>query len=287
MGRKNRYLVESPEENSLTMAIAASKRVLEKSNLSGKDIDMIIFSSVLPEYVSPPSSFILHSAISGKENCSCHDMNVNCIGMTYALNLISGYMNSDSNIKNVLLVGSDFLTPQVDPKNELCYGEYGDAACAIILEKTSRDCGVIDCLISTQTIAIDEIRFPRCGFSNMYDAPKENIFAKWDSYQNHWFDSVINNMNSILENHNISVDNISMFCFSQFSYSNLINIRKAMNISESKSLYVGDTYGYTGTSSPFIVLYEAIKKNKVKRGDYIMFWTIASGTSHIALLFKY
>ena len=60
-----------------------------------------------------------------------------------------------------------------------------------------------------------------------------------------------------------------------------------LNISESNSLYIGDAYGYTGTSSPFIVLYEAIKNNKVKRGDYIMFWTIAAGTSHIALLLKY
>ncbi|MBD7912168.1 3-oxoacyl-[acyl-carrier-protein] synthase III C-terminal domain-containing protein [Clostridium cibarium] len=287
MGRKNRYLLDSSKENSLTMAIEASKRVLRASDLNGEDIDMIVFSSVLPEYVSPPSSFILHNAISGKENCLCHDMNVNCIGMTYALNLINGYMKADSDINTVLLVGSDFLTPQVDPDNELCYGEYGDAACAIVLERTSRDCGVIDCKVSTQTIAVDEIRFPRCGFSNMYDAEKKDLYAKWDSYQIHWFDSVINNMNSILKENNLSVEDISMFCFSQFSYSNIVKIRETMNIGESRSLYIGDTYGYTGTSSPFIVLYESIKNNKVKPGDYVMFWTIASGTSHMALLFKY
>jgi len=287
MGRKNRYMLESSEENSLTMAISASKKVLDASNLSGQDIDMIVFSSVLPEYVSPPSSIILHNAINGKEACFCHDMNVNCIGMTYALNLISGYMGSDANIKKVLLVGSDFLTPQVNPENELCYGQYGDASCAIILERTSRDCGIIDSRISTTTLAIDDIRFPKCGFSNIYDAPKENIFAKWNAYSSYWFDSVINNMNSILEDHSLSVDDISMFCFSQFAYSNIVNIRNAMNISEKNSLYVGDTYGYTGTSSPFIVLYEGIKNNKIKRGDYIMFWTIASGSSHMALLLKY
>lgn len=287
MGRKNRYLLESTKENSLTMAIAASKKVLETSNLSGKDIDMIVFSSVLPEYVTPPSSIILHNAIEGKENCFCHDMNVNCIGMTYALNLISGYMHSDLNIKKVLLVGSDFLSSQVSPENELCYGEYGDCACAIILERTSLDCGVIDSKIYTDTHQVDDTRFPRCGFSNIYDAPKENVFAKWDSYSSYWFDSVINNMNSILKDHSLSVDDISMFCFSQFAYSNIAKIREIMNIAESNSLYVGDTYGYTGTTSPFIVLYEAIKNNKVKRGDYIMFWTIAAGVSHMSLLLKY
>lgn len=287
MGRKNRYLLESPQENSLTMAIESSKKVLETSNLSGKDIDMIVFSSVLPEYVTPPSSFLVHKAINGKENCFCHDMNINCLGMTYALNLISGYMRSDSNVKRVLLVGSDLLTPQVNPENELCYGQYGDASCAIILEKVTRDCGIIDSKVSTDTAGSNEIHFPKCGFSNIYDAPKENVFAKWDSYQNYWFDSTINNMNSMLKDHSLSVNDISMFCFSQFAYSNVIKIREVMNIPESNSLYVGDTYGYTGTSSPFIVLYEAINNNKVKRGDYIIFWTIAAGTSHMALLFKY
>lgn len=287
MGRKKRFMLGSHKENSLTMAIEASKKVLKASNLSGSDIDMIIFSSVLPEYVTPPSSIIIHNAINAKEECFCHDMNVNCIGMTYAFNLISGYMRSDNNIKKVLLVGSDFLTPQVNPENELCYGQYGDAACAVILEKTSEDCGIIDCKISTDTTSIDDIRFPKCGFSNIYDAPKEDIFAKWTAYGIYWYDSVINNISSILNKHSLSIDDISMFCFSQFSYSNIVNIRKTLNISEEKSLYVGDTYGYTGTTSPFIVLYEAIKNNKIKRGDYVMIWTISAGTTHIALLFKY
>jgi len=287
MGRKNRYLIESPKENTLTMAIEASKKVLEAANLSGKDIDMIVFSSILPEYVTPPSSFFIHNAIEGKENCLCNDINVNCVGMIYALNLINGYMRSDSNINKVLLVGSDFLNPQVNPENELCYGEYGDASCAMIIEKTSRNCGVIDSRISTETSSIHETYFPKCGFSNIYDAKKEDIFANWDSYPNYWFDSAIKNMKSLLKEHNLLVDDIAMFCLSQFAYSNVVNIREAMNIPEGNSLYIGDTYGYTGTTSPFIVLYEAIKNNKIKRGDYIMFWTIAAGTSNMALLLKY
>ncbi len=287
MGRKKRYLLESPDENALTMAIEASKKVLNSANLNGNDMDMIILCSVLPQYVTPPSSILIHRAIGGKQECFCNDINVNCIGMAYALNLITGYMKSDSRINRALIVGSDFLNPQVSPDNELCYGEYGDAACAIILEKTSRECGVIDSKIATDTSAIDDVYFPHCGFSNIYDVPKENIHAKWVAHPSNWYESSLSNIKSVLRRNNVTVDDISMFCFSQFTYKTIVNLRKDLNIPEENSMYIGDIYGYTGTTSPFIALYESIKKGKIKRGDYILLWTLAAGTSTIVLLLKY
>lgn len=77
------------------------------------------------------------------------------------------------------------------------------------------------------------------------------------------------------------------FCFSQYALCNIKDLRKLMNIDENKSLFIGSEYGYTGTSSPFIALYEAIERKLIKRGDYVMFWTIGAGSQNISLLFKY
>ena len=64
-------------------------------------------------------------------------------------------------------------------------------------------------------------------------------------------------------------------------------LRKNLNVSKDRILYIGDKYGYTGTCAPFFVLYEAIKQHKVKRGDYILFWTMAAAGYHIFTLIKY
>lgn len=66
-------------------------------------------------------------------------MNVNCIGMTYALDIVNRYISTNPEINRVLLVGIDYLTPQVSPENEECYGQYGDVSCALILERTHED----------------------------------------------------------------------------------------------------------------------------------------------------
>lgn len=287
MGRKYRYEINRETENALTMAIESSQAVLEKSNLTGKDIDMIVYSGMLSEYVSPTSALIIHSSIKGKQECFCHDINVNCIGMTYALDLVNRYISTNLNINRVLLVGSDYLTPQVSPENEECYGQYGDVSCALILERTKEDCKLIDTQVSVNTDFIDYVRFPKCGFAHMYDTPKEEMYVKWQSFGTWWIDGAIGNINSMLDKNKLSIDDVSQFCFSQIALKNVVTLREKMGISEERSLYVADTYGYTGTTSPFLVLYEGIKKGQVKRGDYVIFCTVAAGSTHITLLLKY
>lgn len=286
-GRKKRYLIDEKNENSLTMAKEVCKKVLEKSNLEGKDIDMIIFSSVLPQYVSPPCSIIIHNTIEGKKECFCQDINMNCAGMTYALDLIYRYMSSNSNINKVLLVGSDYLNFQISHEDTSCYGQFGDASCAVILERTEEDSGLVDSKVAVHSNGISDIVFPKCGFTNIFEGKKEDFLAFWNVEECPWLDIAITNMKDLLSENSLKVNDISMFCLSQYTYKNIEYIREKLNISEKNSIYIGDTYGYTGTTSPFIALYTAIKNNQIHHGDYVMLWTVGAGYFHIAVLLKY
>jgi len=286
-GRKNRYLIDGKSENSLTMAIESCKKVLEKSNLKGKDIDMIIFSSVLPQYVSPPCSIIIHNTIKGKMECFCQDINLNCAGMTNSLDFIYRYMSANSNVERVLLVGSDFLNFQISPDDDACYGQFGDASCALILERTEEDCGLIDSKVVVHSDGVSDIVFPKCGFSNIFEGKKEDFLASWSVEECPWLETAITSMSNLLKENDLKVSDISMFCLSQYTYKNIEYLREKLDIPEKNSIYIGDTYGYTGTTSPFIALYTAINNGQVRRGDYVMLWTVGAGYVHIALLLKY
>lgn len=288
LGRKRRYEINREEENALTMAIKSSCKVLESCKLTGQDIDMIVYSGMLSEYASPISALFIHNAIKGKKECFCHDMNVNCIGMTYALDFISRYMMSNDNVNRVLLVGSENLTPQVSSENEELYGTFGDASCALILEKTDEDSKLLDTKIGVNTESyLDYVRFPSCGFSNIYSKPKKELYTTWKSFGKWWIDEAVENIFEILEKNHLSKDDVAMYCFSQISSKNLKVLREKLNIPEERSLYVGDIYGYTGTTSPFLVFYEGIKKGMIRRGDYVIFSTVAAGSVHIEVLIKY
>lgn len=287
IGRDKRYLIDSEKENSLTMALQATEKLLRNTGVSGKELDMIIFASQLPEYVAPPSSIKIHCAVGGKETCICYDMNVNCTGMSIAVEHTAKYMSASPNIKYALIVGCDYINMTVDPENELSYGHYGDAACAVLLERTEEDTGLVDSQYHIRSVEHNNIVFPACGFSKLFTVEdREQLRLHFQPFDCIGLDVQMQGILQILERNGLTTDDISMFCFSQYVYKNIELFRSILQISEEKSLYIGDEYGYTGTSSPFIVLYESLQRGLVKKGDYVVIWTVSAGSERITLLLK-
>jgi 3-oxoacyl-[acyl-carrier-protein] synthase-3 len=288
MGRDKRFMLEE-NETSLSLAVKVSKSVLEKANLMAADIDVIVYSSILSEYIAPPTSILLHKELNAGRNVMCFDMNANCAGMTVALEHISNYLMSSKRARRALIVGYDDIHSLTDPRNELCYGNYGHTSCAYILEKVEDECGIVDTEYYINTEESHNVMYPNQGFSSFFKSQDLNeLNLKWVPFDGGaCIYPATNIMKKMLNENGLTINEVSMFCFSQFAFINIKSIRELLGISEDKSVYIGDKYGYTGTSSPFIALYEAIKEGKVKRGDYLMFWTIGSGSESIVMLYKY
>ncbi|NLY79084.1 MAG: ketoacyl-ACP synthase III [Lysinibacillus sp.] len=288
LGRKEYYQINSSEENSLTMAIEVSKRVLEKAGMDGKDIDMIIFSSQVPELTVPTNAIFVHEAIQGKKDCIVYDSNANCAGMMIAVEQASRYMLSSPHVNNALIVGSDYLSLVANPEEEITYANFGDAAAAVLLEKTELETGFIDAIYETDSSFKDNILFPNKGFSH-FALNKESLgYIHWKP-----FDGAVSlpytfeKIEKLLDRNHLQIEDVNAFCFSQFALSNIKRLQERFNLPEEKIAYVGDKYGYTGTSSPFVSLYEGIQSNRIQRGDIVLFWTIGGGHEFIAMLFKY
>ena len=288
MGRDKRFMFDE-NETSLSLALKVSSSVLNKANLINSDIDVLVYSSLLPEYALPPTSILLHKGLNLGRDVVCFDMNANCAGMTVALEHVSNYLMSSKRAKRALIVGSDDLDSLADPNNELCYGNYGHSACAIILEKVDEDCGVVDTEYYINSEESQNVMYPSRGFSSFFRSKDLNeLYLKWLPFDGGaCVYPATEIMTRMIKENGLKINDISMFCFSQFALVNIKAIRKIMNIDEDKSIYIGDKYGYTCTSSPFIVLYEAIQQGKVKRGDYIVFWTIGAGSESVVMLYKY
>ena len=288
MGRDKRFMFDD-DETTLSLAIKVSKSVLDKANLKGSDIDVLVYSSILSEYISPATSILLHKELNLEANVMCFDMNANCAGMAIALEHISNYLMSSKRAKRALIIGCDDDNVLTDPSNELCYGNYGHAACGIILEKVDEDCGVVDAEYYINTKVSDKVLYPSSGFSSFFKSENiDELYLKWTPFDSGFFVyPAADIMKKLLKNAGLTKNDVSMFCLSQLALINIKKIRELMNIDEDKSIYIGDKYGYTGTSSPFIALYESIQQGKVKRGDYVVFWTFGAGSQSIVMLYKY
>ncbi|KHD85859.1 beta-ketoacyl-ACP synthase [Heyndrickxia ginsengihumi] len=291
LGRENRYVADYKTETTLTMAIAASKQVLEESSLSGKDLDMIVFVSGTPEYFWPPNAVAIHQALQGKEEVIVYDMNVACVGMVVAVEQVSRNMLANPNIQRALIVGSEQMHRYANEEDAVTYASFGDGAAAVILEKNQTDnSGFIDSAYKVNTESIDKITFPACGVSNMFNASiaDRDKKIKWENVNNdNAFMSTVELIEKLLKRNHVSTNEVQAFCFSQLSRKNIYKVKETFNEDIKKFPIVGTDYGYTGSASPFMAFERAVRTGQVKKGDYVIFWSVGAGTAACAMLYKY
>ncbi|MDO7904971.1 ketoacyl-ACP synthase III [Paenibacillus sp. JX-17] len=288
MGRERRYIIDNEEENTLTMGIAAAEKVLARAGMTGADMDMIVFSTQVPETTFPANALMLHHAVGAPSHAMLLDSNANCAGMTVAVDHAARYMLTSPSVKRALVVGSDYNTLIANPEDAITFANYGDAAAAVILEQTEEETGFVDSIYFTDTVNRDKILYPPQGLASAVKGTSTSHVIQWLPFDGsvalpHTYEMV----ETLLTRHALTVHDIKAYCFSQLVLPNLQHFQEHFAVDPDRMIYVGDRFGYTGTSSPFIALHDALESGRVQRGDYVLFWTVGAGYQLIAMLFKY
>lgn len=289
LGRDSRHIIDNDDENTLTMAVEASKKVLEKSGVSAEELDMIVFASQVPEYIFPTNAVMLHREIKAGTKAGVMDLNANCSGMTIALDQASRYMRSNPRMNKLLLVGSDYSSLIMDPSDSITYPNFGDVAVAVILERIEEEnTGLIDSIYYTDSSNYDRVTFPRNGLSKAFKGSEENKYLQWLPFDG---DVSLPNaykiIDEMLERNAVAPKDVDAYCLSQFSISNIKKMQANYGLKDEQMIYVGGEFGYTGTTSPLLALHEGIAKGTIKRGDKVLLWTVGVGYNLIAVLYQY
>ncbi|HEX3038207.1 MAG TPA: ketoacyl-ACP synthase III [Oscillospiraceae bacterium] len=290
-GRNSRYLSDNMEENTVTMAANACKKALKNSNLSADDIDLLIFSSGTPEYLAPANAIKVHELIGGRDSAIAYDMNSNCVGMIIAIEQASRYMQANPDMKYALVVGSEQMNRFSQYDDAYTKTNFGDAACAVILVKTDiPDSGFQDATYHMNSTRSSVMLFPKCGLSNIYnkDIPIEDKKILWTGgTASNGFVLAKSLIEQVLEKKKLDKNAVKKYFISQVCRENIEQLANSMGINPDRFEYVGDKYGYTGTSSPFVALNYAIQNDEIHRGDNIVFWSVGTGYISCAMLWKY
>ena len=290
LGRESRYKIEREDENSLTMALEATRKLLAKTGLAGQDIDLIAYASQTPEYIFPTNSLMIHHLINGAAHTICIDSNANCAGMTAAFEQVSRQMLGNPRIKRALIVGSDYIAPHASPDDPVYFANFGDAAAAVIVERDELAVGFIDSIYQTDTCVYRNSLFPAEGLAKLgstgVDAGAFHVkFTPFDD--SICVDAASESIRTLLMRNEITPDEIKAACFSQLSIANIRAVSQNIGIDEEIAVYIGDEFGYTSTSSPFIALHRAVSSGKIQRGDKVLFWTVGAGWQNVAMVVEY
>ena len=98
--------------------------------MQASELDFIICSNVVNEYITPQLSCIIQGGIGA--NCPCIDINCACAGFIYALHLAESFYKAGS-VKNVLIVCAEEPTRMTDWTDRRTCVLFGDGAGAAVL----------------------------------------------------------------------------------------------------------------------------------------------------------
>lgn len=291
-GRNSRYISDDMEETMLTMGFHAAQDVLEKTHVKASQLNLLVFSSGTPEYIAPSNALIIHSMIGAGQKCAVYDLNANCAGMLVATEQIARVMRSNPKIKYALLVGSDQLNRYSRYNEAIAYSNFGDSACAVLMENVfDTDRGFIDSDFYTNSSNHDKILLPAKGMTSVVHDKHLNVkdkLVKWTAFDLEGaFYSAKISIEELLFKNNLSTKDIKKYFLSQFAKKNIEYVCNELGEDIEKFTFVGDEYGYTGTTSPFLAYARALRNNELSMGDPVIFWTVGAGTTCACLLYKY
>ncbi|MDF2474392.1 MAG: hypothetical protein K0R21_2174 [Anaerocolumna sp.] len=290
LGRNERFIADFSKENVITMATEASKAAMENAGIDATELDGIIFSTDTPEYTSPSNAIMLRQVLEAENAHTVYDLNANCVGMVVAVDQAQALMKSNKRLNKLLVVGSTMIHHYGLETDPITYGVVGDAAAAVILEsvETDKKIGFLDSVYAARNDLSDYILMPECGMSNIYNPSIPEDRKRWI-----WkpFDTTEPEMRSgeiikqVLEENDYTVDQANMIFMTQFSENAIKNVANALNYPVEQFKYVGNRYGYTGTSSPFMAYYHAVTEGQINENNTVVFTSVGSGLAAAAVLY--
>ncbi len=279
-GIKNRYV--STDETITDLSVEASKKALRNAGLTGKDLDLIICSTMKADYACPSLACLLQREIDAR--CPAMDLNAACTGFIYAMDVADGYMSAGK-AETILIVGAEMMTRHLDWSDRSTCVLFGDGAGAAVLRKGS---GLRSIKITAK--GDDQLLVIGNTFCPSPYGRQEDIDPHFKMQGAGVFrfavTSLLRDVKDVMKMANIHVEDIKMLIPHQANLRVFQAARDKLGFKDEQLAMGIDHYGNTSSASIPLMLDELIEEGKIGKGDLIVMSAFGGGLTTGACLIE-
>ena len=288
-GIKERHIAE-PEDYTSELATRAAQNALDNSGVRAEDIDLIILSTVTPDYFTPNTACIVQRNI-GAVNAAAFDFNAACssfiTGMVTATQFIENGV-----YKNILIVCADVLSKATDYKDRATCILFGDSAGAAVLSASGDGEGLISFELGadgTGCMNITQLAYREDAeeTEKRVDHRKETVWMNGQAVMKFAVKAMADSSNRILEKAGLSYDDIKLIVPHQANYRIVDSAIKRMGVEREKVFLHLERHGNTSSSCIPVALTEATQQGLIERGDKVLIVGFGGGLTWGAAIFEY
>ena len=134
--RERRHIVKGSDDTTFTMGVKASKIAIERAGITSKEIDLILFATLSPDYYFPGSGVLVQDALDIPD-CPAMDIRMQCSGFIYSVATADQFIKTGM-YKNVLVIGSEYHSGglEMNTRGRNISVIFGDGAGAIVMTRS-------------------------------------------------------------------------------------------------------------------------------------------------------
>ncbi len=284
-GIKERHYAEGGVGSS-DLAVEAARKAIESAGIDKSEIDFIIAATIAPDHYFPGIGVMIQAKL-GLAPIGALDIRNQCSGFIYALSVADQYIRTGT-YKKILLCAAEVQSHNLDYSDE---GRdmavlFGDGGAAVILEPNPADDG--RGILSTHLYA--DGRFMRDLWMEQPSSARKPTFDREVFEERRFFPrmdgkNVFKNacermpeaVQTALARNGLTVADVNLLIPHQANDRISQMVAKKLQIPIEKVGRNIDRYGNTTAASIPILLDEAVREGRLKRGDCLVLTSFGSG----------
>jgi len=278
VGIKERRILKGEGLGSSDLGEHAVKGLLEKTNTSPDEIDLLICATVTPDMAFPATANIISDKV-GIKNAFSFDLNAACSGFLFALQTGTAYIETGK-YKKVIIVGADKMSSITDYTDRTSCPLFGDAAGAVLLEPGKGDYGIMDHIFHTDGSGQKYLHMKAGGSvkpasHETVDAHEHYIYQEGQSVFKFAVVNMADVAAEIMERNKLKADDIAWLVPHQANLRIIDATGRRMGLPPEKVMVNIQNYGNTTTATIPLCLWEYEKK--LKKGDKLILAAFGGG----------
>ena len=270
-GIKERCVISS--EKLEDMAVLAANRALEDAGLTAADIDFIICSNVVNEYVTPALSCIIQGMLGA--TCPTIDINAACAGFLFAMDMAEDKLQCKK-AKNILIVCAEEPSRMVSWQNRSTCVLFGDGAGAAVV--TAGD--ELKAIRLTTSSLAEVLYYQRRLEPTPYVTKEENfepLVMKGREVFKHAVTSSCRDIRKLLNQTGLQPEDIKYYVLHQANRRIIDSIRNFLGVDEERVPHNVERYGNISSATLPALLDELNRAGKLQKGDKLVFSAFGAG----------
>lgn len=270
-GIKERRVIST--EHLEDMAVEAANKALENAGITAQEIDFLICSNVVNEYVTPALSCIIQGKLGAK--CPTIDINAACAGFIYAMDMADDKLKAGK-AKNILIVCAEEPSRMVSWQNRSTSVLFGDGAGAAVVT-TGDELKAI----RLTTESLTEVLYYQRHLEPTPYIDKEENFEPLVMRGREVFKHAVTNSNRdikvLLEKTGLQPSDIKYYVLHQANKRIIDSIRNFLGVEEERVPHNVERFGNISSAALPALLDELNREGKLQKGDKLVFSAFGAG----------